>query len=101
VDKGADIFTVPSAFTQVTGVAHWEVLLRASALENQRQVLAANQGGRHNARRETFGHSMIIDAWGQVLASIDKGEGVAVADIDPVAMAELRRKMPVRQHRRL
>ena len=101
VDKGADIFTVPAAFTQVTGAAHWEVLLRARAVENQCYVLAANQGGRHNARRETFGHSMIIDAWGHVLARVEKGEGVAVADIDRVAMAELRRKMPVRQHRRL
>src|SRR5690606_11791335 len=92
LEKGADIFTVPSAFTQVTGAAHWEVLLRARAIENQCYVLAANQGGVHNARRETFGHSMIVDAWGRVLASVEKGEGVAVADINHAELHELRRK---------
>lgn len=101
LEKGADIFTVPSAFTQVTGAAHWEVLLRARAIENQCYVLAANQGGVHNSRRETFGHSMIVDAWGRVMASVEKGEGVAVADIDHTELHELRRKMPVQQHRRL
>lgn len=101
LENGAEIFTVPSAFTQVTGAAHWEVLLRARAIENQCYVLAANQGGVHNARRETFGHSMIVDAWGRVLACVEKGEGVAVADIDRGGMQELRRKMPVQQHRRL
>lgn len=101
MEEGAELFTVPSAFTQVTGSAHWEVLLRARAIENQCYVLAANQGGVHNATRETFGHSMIVDAWGRVLACVEKGEGVAVAEIDLSAMHELRGKMPVRQHRRL
>src|SRR5690606_37933018 len=101
MEEGAELFTVPSAFTQVTGSAHWEVLLRARAIENQCYVLAANQGSVHNATRETFGHSMIVDAWGRVLACVEKGEGVAVAEIDLSAMRELRGKMPVRQHRRL
>ncbi len=98
---GAEILTVPSAFTKVTGEAHWEVLLRARAIENQCYVLAANHGGVHNAKRETFGHSMIVDPWGRVLAQVDKGEGFACAQIDLDALHELRAKMPVQSHRRL
>lgn len=98
---GAEILTVPSAFTMVTGEAHWEVLLRARAIENQCYVLAANHGGVHNAKRETFGHSMIVDPWGRVLAQVDKGEGFACAQIDLDALHELRAKMPVQSHRRL
>ncbi len=101
LEQGAEIITVPSAFTQVTGAAHWEVLLRARAIENQCYVLAANQGGIHNASRETFGHSMIIDPWGRVLAIVEKGEGFAVAEINLDMLHELRRKMPVQSHRRM
>ena len=68
MDKGAELISVPSAFTRVTGEAHWEMLLRARATETQCYILAADQGGQHNARRETFGHSMIIDPWGKVVA---------------------------------
>lgn len=101
LEGGAEILTVPSAFTRVTGEAHWEVLLRARAIENQCYVLAANHGGVHNAKRETFGHSMIVDPWGRILAQVDKGEGFACAQIDLDALHELRAKMPVQSHRRL
>lgn len=101
LEQGAEILTVPSAFTKVTGEAHWEVLLRARAIENQCFVLAANQGGVHNATRETWGHSMIVDPWGRVLARVESGEGVAVADIDLSALHALRSRMPIQSHRRL
>ncbi len=101
LSQRAELVTVPSAFTRVTGEAHWEVLLRARAIENQVYVVAPNQGGRHNAQRETWGHSMIIDPWGRVLASLDTGEGVVTADLDLDALHELRRKMPVATHRQL
>ncbi len=101
LDEGAEIITVPSAFTNVTGEAHWEVLLRARAIENQCYVIAPNQGGVHNASRETYGHSMIVDPWGRVLARVEKGEGIALAEIDLDYLHELRRKMPVQAHRRL
>lgn len=101
LEQGAEIFTVPSAFTRVTGEAHWEVLLRARAIENQCYVLAANQGGVHNPNRETWGHSMIVDPWGRVLGRVEKGEGVVVADMDLNALHALRSKMPVQSHRRL
>jgi len=96
-----ELVTVPAAFTRVTGEAHWEVLLRARAIENQCYVIGAGQGGVHNERRETFGHSMIIDPWGRVLDVLDSGEGIVMADIDLSALHELRRKMPVFAHRRL
>jgi predicted amidohydrolase len=99
--QGAELITVPSAFTRVTGEAHWEVLLRARAIENQCYVLAANQGGVHNSMRETFGHSMIVDPWGRVLASVGKGEGVAIAEIDIPYLLELRQKMPIQHQRRI
>ena len=101
LEQGAEILTVPSAFTKVTGEAHWDVLLRARAIENQCYVLAANQGGIHNATRETWGHSMIVDPWGRVVASVEKGEGVAVADLDLTALHALRGRMPIQNHRRL
>jgi len=101
LEKGAQILTVPSAFTQVTGAAHWEALLRARAIETQCYVVAANQGGVHNASRETYGHSMIIDPWGRVLARLEKGEGFAIAEIDLDELATLRTNMPIQSHRRL
>jgi deaminated glutathione amidase len=96
-----DLVTVPSAFTKVTGEAHWEVLLRARAIENQCYVIGAGQGGVHNERRETFGHSMIVDPWGRVLDVLAAGEGVVVADIDHEMLREIRQRMPVLKHRRL
>lgn len=101
LEGGAEILTVPSAFTKVTGEAHWEVLLRARAIENQCYVLAANHGGVHNAKRETFGHSMIVDPWGRILAQVEKGEGFASAEIDLDALHALRLNMPIQNHRRL
>lgn len=99
--RHADLITVPSAFTKVTGQAHWEVLLRARAIENQCYVVGAGQGGVHNERRETFGHSMIVDPWGRVLDVLPSGEGVVVADIDHDALRDIRQRMPVLTHRRL
>ncbi|MEX2469148.1 MAG: carbon-nitrogen hydrolase family protein [Pseudohongiellaceae bacterium] len=100
--RGAEIVTVPSAFTYVTGQAHWESLLRARAIENQCFIIAAGQGGRHNDRRETWGHSMVIDPWGRVLAEVkEAGEGVALAEIDPAQVAEVRRRMPIASQVRL
>ena len=101
LEEGAEIITVPSAFTKVTGEAHWEILLRARAIENQCYVLAPNQGGVHNASRETWGHSMIVDPWGKVLASVEKGEGIAIAEIDLEYLHEVRNRMAVQAHRRL
>ena len=99
---GVDFIAVPSAFTFQTGLAHWSVLLRARAIENQCAVIAANQGGQHSANRKTFGHSCVIDAWGAVQSQQeDLGEGVVHAHIDLQAQKALRQKMPVLQHRRL
>jgi len=92
---------VPSAFTAVTGAAHWHVLLRARAIENQCYVVAAAQGGMHPNGRRTYGHSVIIDPWGVVLAERDEGPGVVVADIDPERIAQVRRELPALEHRRL
>ncbi len=99
--KGADIFTVPAAFTAVTGAAHWEVLLRARAIENQCFVIGAGQGGKHNATRETYGHSIIIDPWGKVLAKAELGEAVVMAELDFAELASIRQRMPVFQHKKL
>ncbi len=96
-----DLLVLPAAFTDTTGRAHWEVLLRARAIENQCYVLAAAQGGRHPGGRMTHGNSMIIDPWGEVLARIDKGEGVIVAELDPARIAETRESLPALRHRRL
>ena len=80
--KGAQLFSVPSAFTEATGLAHWEVLLRARAIENLCYVLAPNQGGHHESSRHTFGHSLVVEPWGKVIAQMDTGPGLVVADID-------------------
>jgi predicted amidohydrolase len=100
VEEGAQLISVPAAFTQITGEAHWEVLLRARAIETQCYLLAANQGGVHNDRRETFGHSMVVDPWGTVLDCKEKDEGLALAEINLQYVAELRHKMPLQRHRR-
>lgn len=96
-----DLISVPSAFTYPTGEAHWELLLRARAVENQCYVIAPAQGGRHENGRRTWGHSLIADPWGQVLACRDEGEGVVLADIDRERIAEVRRQLPALAHRRL
>ena len=100
VDLGAQLIAVPAAFTYKTGEAHWSLLLRARAIENQCYVLAANQGGQHSAKRQTWGHSCIIDPWGEVLAECGLGEDLVVADIDLNKLTNLRSAMPVLQHRR-
>jgi nitrilase len=98
-EKGAQILVVPSAFTEVTGKAHWEVLLRARAIENLCYVVAAGQGGYHVNGRTTYGHSMIIDHWGRVRGVLERGAGVVMADIDLVALEQTRKTFPVLSHR--
>ncbi len=94
-----DLLVLPAAFTDTTGRAHWELLLRARAVENQCYVLASAQGGRHPNGRMTHGNSMIVDPWGEVLARLDKGPGVAVADLDPARLDEVRTQLPALRHR--
>lgn len=95
-----DLLLLPAAFTATTGAAHWEVLLRARAIENQCYVLASAQGGTHPHGRQTFGHSMLIDPWGTVLESLPHGPGVVVGDIDPARIAAVRASLPALAHRR-
>ena len=95
------LLVVPAAFTHTTGRAHWEVLLRARAIENQCYVLAAAQGGLHSNGRRTWGHSMLIDPWGKVLAELAEGEGVVSGAIDPALLASVRASLPALQHRKL
>lgn len=100
VDKGAGLVTVPAAFTAVTGEAHWQVLLRARAIENQVMVVGAGQGGWHNPSRQTWGHTQIIDAWGRVLAEqVTDGAGFVLARWDRDEQVSLQNRMPVRKHR--
>ncbi|MGL6111451.1 MAG: carbon-nitrogen hydrolase family protein [Rubrivivax sp.] len=96
-----DLLCVPSAFTHTTGQAHWELLLRARAVENQCMVLAPAQGGTHENGRRTWGHSMIVDAWGEVLAMQAEGEGVVMASVDAARVASVREQLPALAHRRL
>jgi len=96
-----DIITVPSAFTATTGQAHWESLLRARAIENLCYVIASNQGGKHINDRETWGHSMIVDPWGNILDCVEKGLGFAIAEIDLEKQKILRRNFPCLDHRLL
>jgi deaminated glutathione amidase len=101
VGSGATMLAVPAAFTLMTGKDHWEVLLRARAIENQCYVIAPAQGGRHSDRRITYGHAMVVDPWGLVTARASEGEGLAVAPVDPDLQARIRRNLPCLQHRRL
>jgi nitrilase len=96
-----DVISVPAAFTHTTGRAHWELLLRARAVENQCYVLAAAQGGTHENGRRTWGHSMVVDPWGDVLAVQAEGEGVVLAEVDAARLAQVRRQLPALAHRRL
>jgi len=96
--EGAELFTVPSAFTAITGAAHWEVLIRARAIENLCYVLAPNQGGVHTNGRSTHGHSMIVDPWGKIINEQPEGEGVIFADIDLQRLQQLRKEFPCNEH---
>lgn len=100
-EQGADIIVIPAAFTKVTGKAHWDVLLRARAVETQCWIVAAAQWGEHNEGRETWGHSMIIDPWGQVVACQEQGTGVLTADLDLNLSQAIRTNMPLVKHARL
>lgn len=95
-----DLLAVPSAFTHTTGQAHWELLLRARAVENQCYVIAAAQGGLHENGRRTWGHSMVIDPWGEVLAVQPEGEAVVIAELDLQRLASVRAQLPALTHRR-
>jgi nitrilase len=100
LDLGVEILVVPAAFTAETGAAHWEVLLRARAIENLCYVIAPNQGGFHLNGRKTFGHSMIIDPWGTVLDCYKTGGGFVSANIDKERLEKVRTTFPVLKHRR-
>ncbi|WP_152053459.1 carbon-nitrogen hydrolase family protein [Tautonia marina] len=100
VGEGAEVLCVPSAFTLTTGRAHWEVLIRARAIECQSFVIAPAQWGRHedDSLRETFGHAMIVNPWGQVIATAADGPGLAIAEIDLDRVSQIRRAVPVANH---
>lgn len=99
-ERGAAFITVPAAFTRKTGEAHWHTLLRARAIENGCYIFAAAQGGLHENKRETFGHSLIVDPWGTVIAEAGTEPGVVLAQIDPAKVASVRRSIPSLQHGR-
>jgi len=101
VDDGATIFTVPAAFTATTGAAHWHTLLRARAIENLAYVIAPGQYGQHADGRATYGHSLIVDPWGRILAEATDGDCYIAADIDPDLPAKLRSEFPALANRRL
>ncbi|HEY0846065.1 MAG TPA: carbon-nitrogen hydrolase family protein [Noviherbaspirillum sp.] len=95
------LIVMPAAFTYTTGRAHWEILLRARAIENQCYVLAAAQGGNHPNGRRTWGHSMLVDPWGEVRAVLPEGEGVVIGEIDPLHLQRVRESLPALKHRKL
>lgn len=99
VDQGAEVIAVPAAFLPVTGRDHWHVLLRARAIENTCYLMAPAQGGRHNERRESYGHALVIDPWGHVLADTGDQEGLAIAEVDPERLKAVRRQLPCLTHR--
>lgn len=99
--RGATVLAAPSAFTKVTGQAHWEVLVRARAVENQCFMLAAAQWGPHGGGRESFGRAMIVDPWGEILAECPPGPGLACAEVEPQAVARVRRLLDSTAHARL
>ena len=101
VDLGAEVLAVPAAFTVPTGRDHWHVLLRARAIESQCYVIAPAQWGRHGHGRVTYGHALVCDPWGTVVAECSDGEGLAIAEIDPARRADVRAQVPSLRHRRL
>lgn len=98
--QGADLLVYPSAFTAVTGAAHWDLLLRATAVQSGCYTLGANQCGQHAPRRASYGHSLLANPWGEVVASLGDNQDVLVADLDLATMKELRQRIPVQQHQR-
>jgi deaminated glutathione amidase len=101
VDMGAEIICIPAAFTAATGRAHWEVLCRARAIESQCYVIAPGQTGAHRGGRETYGHSLVVDPWGEILADAGDHEGIVVVNVDRTRIGSVREKLPCLQHRRL
>jgi len=99
-NAGAEILSVPAAFTVPTGKAHWHVLLRARAIEAAAFVVAAAQSGEHEDGRATFGHSLVVDPWGEILLDMGEGEGVAFADLDMARLVDVRTRVPALRHRR-
>ncbi|MFZ0403403.1 MAG: carbon-nitrogen hydrolase family protein [Pseudolabrys sp.] len=99
-EAGATMLTIPSAFTKQTGEAHWHVLIRARAIENGSFVFAAAQGGKHENGRDTYGHSLIVDPWGRIIAEGGTEPGVVMAEIDPAQIANARARIPSLQHGR-
>lgn len=97
---GADIFVLPSAFTKITGEAHWELLLRARAIENQCYMVASNQGGTHANGRETWGHSMIVNPWGEITAQLTTGTAAISSPLDRDAQSAIQQKMPMIEQER-
>jgi predicted amidohydrolase len=100
-DGGAELIFVPSAFTAFTGAAHWETLLRARAIENQVYIIAPDQFGKSAKSFETYGHSIIIDPWGKILAELADGPGIISAELDLEYLAKVRAELPALKHRRL
>lgn len=100
-EQGATLLAVPAAFTLMTGKDHWEVLLRARAIENQAYVFAPAQYGSHSAKRQTYGHALVVDPWGLVIGRASAGEGFALGQVDPALQARIRRDLPCLEHRRL
>lgn len=98
-DQGVELITVPSAFTKTTGKAHWEILLRARAIENSSYVIASAQTGRHGKSVETFGHSVIIDPWGKILADGGTDPGYIIAEVNSDYLKEIRKKLPALKHK--
>jgi predicted amidohydrolase len=97
-DHGAEVLLVPAAFTAHTGAAHWHLLLRARAVENQAWVVAAGQHGKHNEKRESYGHSLAIDPWGTIVGEQPSGDGVVIASLDSATVAKRRTQMPCLEH---
>jgi predicted amidohydrolase len=96
---GAEVLMIPAAFTAFTGKDHWKVLLQARAIENTCYVIAPAQTGFHNSRQQSHGHAMILDPWGMVLEDAGTEVGVAIAEINPARVAQVRQQMPSLQHR--
>ncbi len=99
-NQGAEVILVPSAFTSVTGKAHWEILLRARAIETQCYVVAPAQTGIHNSSRESHGHAMIVDPWGTIVSQCSEGSDIAIASVDLDYLAAVRKRMPILKHQR-
>lgn len=101
IDQGMEICAIPSAFTAVTGQSHWKTLIRARAIENQCYVVASAQGGYHISNRQTYGHSMVVSPWGNVLGSVGTGPGVVITEMDRSVLETTRSKFQVLNHRKL